>query len=259
LTNEYGVAAVYVDQVAAEGPVLCFDKSHGHPLAGGDWWNREYWEMFEKIRTEMPKDRMLTTECNAEPYIDIFDGYLTWHFQYQDQVPAFAAVYGGTVQMFGRAYRGGASQVLADRMKAAQQLVYGEQIGWIDPRIVDDPKRFPFFKEIVQVRYKYRDYFYKGEMIRPPKLLDEIPTVTADWQWSGEWNITTDAVLAGAWRKKDEKGNTVSAVFFFVNVSDAPLTSRIAVRLDEIGLQSEAFAKPLTFEPGVPMVIELFR
>jgi hypothetical protein len=248
---------VYVDQVAAQHPNLCFDPTHGHPLAGGDWWNKAYWEMFWKIRDEMPKDRMLTTECNAEPFVNIFDGYLTWHFQYQDQVPAFTAVYGGAVQMFGRAYRGGPSQVLADRMKAAQQLVYGEQIGWIDPHIVDDAKRFPFFKEVVLTRYKYRDYFYKGEMIRPPKFAGKIPTVTADWQWSGETIITTDAVLTGAWRKADAEGKTVSAVFFFVNVSDKPITSRVMVRLDEIGLESKAFDEPLTFEPGVPLAIEL--
>jgi hypothetical protein len=256
LLNDCGVAGVYVDQVAAQPPNLCFDKSHGHPLAGGNWWCRAYGDMFGKIRSEMPKDKMLTTECNAEPYINIFDSYLTWHFQCQDQVPAFAAVYGGVVQMFGRAYRGGASQVLADRMKAAQQLVYGEQIGWIDPRVIDDPQRFPFLKEIVQVRYKHRDYFYKGEMIRPPKLLDAIPTVTADWQWSGEWNITTDAVLTGAWRKVDASGATVSAVFFFVNVSEEPITSRVKVDTD---LPTEAFDKPLVFEPGVPMAVEVLR
>jgi len=256
LIDEYDVAGVYVDQVAAAQPVLCFDASHGHPLAGGDWWNREHWKLYEEIRAKLPEGKMLTTECNADPFVNIFDGYLTWHFQYQGQVPAFAAVYGGAVQMFGRAYRGGSSQVLADRMKLAEQLVYGEQIGWIDPRIVDDPVRFPFFKEIVQVRHKFRDYFYKGEMIRPPKLLDDIPTVTADWQWSGETILTADAVQTGAWRKKDESGNSVSDVFFFVNVSDKPITSHVKVQTD---LLTDAFDAPLTFEPGVPLAVEVVR
>ena len=258
LTNECGVDGVYVDQIAAAKPELCYDPSHGHPLAGGSWWNSEYWKMFEKIRSELPEQKILTTECNAETFVHVFDGYLTWHFQYQDQVPAFAAVYGGTVQMFGRSYGG---DVLGGRMKMAQQLVYGEQIGWIDPRIIDDPQRFPFFRDIVHTRYKYRDYFYKGEMLRPPKLLDEIPTVTADWQWfttSGKV-VTTDAVLTGAWRKTDESGNTVSALILFVNVSDNPVTSRVAIRFDETGIQSNGtFDKPLTFLPGVPIAIEMF-
>ena len=260
LTKDCDVAGVYVDQVAAAKPELCFDKSHGHPLAGGSWWNSEYWKMFESIRKELPAEKMLTSECNAETFINVFDGHLTWHFQYQDQVPAFAAVYGGMLQMFGRSYRGGPSRVLADRMKAAQQLIYGEQIGWLDPRIVDDSLRFPFFKEVVLTRYNYRDYFYKGEMIRPPKLLGKIPTVTADWQWQGEQIITTDAVLTGAWRKFDEKGNTISAVFFFVNISDEPITSRIAIRFDEIGLEAhEIFEKPFNFAPHTPFAFELFN
>ncbi len=51
----------------------------------------------------MKPDRMLTTECNAEPFLKWFDGYLTWHWQYDGQVPAFPAIYGGAIQMFGRA------------------------------------------------------------------------------------------------------------------------------------------------------------
>jgi len=259
LFNEYGVAGVYVDQVSAANPILCYDHSHGHPLAGGDWWNREYWKMFENIRNEMPKDRILTSECNAEPHTGIFDGFLALTFQCQGQVPAFAAVYGGVVQMFCRALHDGPTQVMADRMKAAQQLVFGEQIGRIDPVIIDDPVRLPFIRSIVQMRHKYRDYFYKGEMLRPPKLLDEIPTVTANWrQTPREAIMTTDTVLTGAWRKADANSNTVSAVFFFVNVSDKPITSRVAVRLDEVGLKSNAFDRPLTFAPDVPLVIEVF-
>jgi len=258
LTNDYHTDGVYIDQITASTPQLCFDKSHGHPLAGGSWWVSEYGSMLEKIRGNLHEGKMLTSECNAEPYIHVFDGYLTWHFQYQDQVPAFASIYGGTVQLFGR---NGGGDALALRMKMGQQLVFGEQIGWIGPDIVDNQQLFPFFREVVLTRYKYRDYFYKGEMIRPPGLLDEIPTVTADWKWftTVGKTVTTDAVLTGAWRKTDEKGRTVSAVFFFVNVSDEPVTSRVAIRLDEVGLAHEAtFDKPMTFEPGVPVAVEVF-
>ena len=40
-------------------------------------------------------------------------------------------------------------------------------------------------------------------------------------------------------------------------VADEPVTSRVSVRLDEIGLESNAFDDPLTFEPGVPLAIEV--
>ncbi|MHB8901863.1 MAG: DUF6259 domain-containing protein, partial [Thermoguttaceae bacterium] len=135
LMTECGVRGVYIDQVAAAKPQLCFDAAHGHPLGGGHWWTEGYWDLLARIRDEMPRDRILTTECNGEPYIHRFDGYLTWHWQYDGQVPAFPAVYGGSIQMFGRAYRGGPTKDLALRMKAGQQLVYGEQIGWLGPDV----------------------------------------------------------------------------------------------------------------------------
>ena len=163
---------------------------------------------------------MLTTECNAEPYTHVFDGYLTWHWQYDGQVPAFPAVYGGALQMFGRAYRGGATKDLALRMKAGQQLVFGEQIGWLSPSVVDEAENFAFFRQVVRLRWQLKRYFYAGQMARPPKLVGEIPRVTADWQWSGHWPVTTDALLAGAWSLPAEK----RLVLLFVNVGDQPLT-----------------------------------
>ena len=113
---------------------------------------------------------MITTECNAEPYIKWFDGYLTWHWQEQNMVPAFPAVYGGALQMFGRAYRGGPSQDLAHRMKAGQQLVFGEQIGWFGPEVIDRPDSGKFLRDCIQLRWRLKEYFYKGRMARPPKL-----------------------------------------------------------------------------------------
>jgi hypothetical protein len=133
LFNDCGVSGVYIDQIAAAAPRLCFDASHGHDLGGGHWWTEGYWKLLSAIRAAKPAACMITTECNAEPYIKWFDGYLTWHWQEQNMVPAFSAVYGGALQMFGRAYRGGPSQDLAHRMKAGQQLVFGEQIGWFGP------------------------------------------------------------------------------------------------------------------------------
>ncbi len=235
LMNECGVKGVYIDQVAAAVPRLCFDASHDHPLGGGHWWTESYWELLGKLRQAMPDGYMLTTECNGEPYIHRFDGYLTWHWQYDGQVPAFPAVYGGAIQMFGRAYRGGPTRHLALRMKAGQQLVYGEQIGWINPGVVRE-KNAEFFRQVVRLRWALRRYFYAGEMARPPKLVGQIPRVTADWQWHGEWPVTTDSVMAGAWRLPAED----KIALLMVNVSDEPVAATLKFDAREYGFdQSE--------------------
>jgi hypothetical protein len=223
LLGEVGTSAVYLDQVAAATPMLCMDATHGHPLGGGHWWNEGYWKMLDSIRRAMPRDAMLTTECNGEPFIRCFDGYLTWHWQRDGQVPAFPAVYGGAVQMFGRAYGGGETKDLALRMKAAQQLVFGEQIGWLNPDIVNEKDNADFFRRVVSTRTRFRRCFYAGEMARPPKLMGNVPTVKADWQWSGHWWVTNDAVLTGAWQIPKEK----QLVMIFANVSDEPVTATI--------------------------------
>lgn len=247
LMKECGVKGVYIDQVAAAQPPLCFDRSHGHPTGGGAWWTAAYGDMLRGIRKDMPPDRMLTTECNAEPYAHVFDGYLTWHWQHDGQVPAFPAVYGGVLQMFGRAYRGGSTKDLALRMKAGEQLVYGEQIGWLSPSVVDEAENFAFFRQVVRLRWLLKRYFYAGRMARPPRLIGSIPRVTADWQWSGEWPVTTDALLAGAWSLPDEK----RLVLLFVNVSDQELTAACEFDASGYGMAGEAFAvEALTAEGG---------
>jgi hypothetical protein len=219
LFGDCGVSGVYIDQIAAASPRLCFDASHGHDLGGGHWWTEGYWAMLSAIRAAKPADCMITTECNAEPYIKWFDGYLTWHWQEQNMVPAFPAVYGGALQMFGRAYRGGPSQDLAHRMKAGQQLVFGEQIGWFGPDVIERPDSGRFLRDCIQLRWRLKEYFYQGHMARPPRLVGQMPTVTADWQWRGEWPITADAVMTGAWQlPKQDK-----VVLLFANVSDQSL------------------------------------
>ena len=233
LYNEYGVRGVYIDQIAAAAARPCFDKSHGHPLGGGHWWADGYRQLLDRIRRDIPKGRFLTTECNAEAYARWFDGYLTWHWQYDGQVPAFPAVYGGALQMFGRSYGGGKTRDLALRMKAGQQLVFGEQIGWLNPTVVGEKQNMDFLRQVIRLRCQLRRYFYAGEMARPPKLPGDLPTVRADWGWhGGNWWVNTDALLAGAWRLPKES----RVAIFFVNVSDQPVAVKVPLDASGYGL-----------------------
>jgi hypothetical protein len=253
LFNEYGVSGVYIDQIAAAAPRLCFDASHGHDLGGGPWWTEGYWKMLDAIRAAKPADRMLTTECNAEPYIKWLDGYLTWHWQNQDMVPAFSAVYGGSIQMFGRAYRGGPTQDLANRMKAGQQLVYGEQIGWFGPEILERADSTPFLRDCIRLRHLLGEYFYRGRMARPPRFAEPVPTVTADWQWSGEWLVTTSAVLTGAWQiPQDNK-----TILLFANVSDNPLASRLSLNPKDYGFLGKSITATTIHPDGTRMPLAI--
>ena len=244
-----GTDGVYIDQIAAAAPTLCMDPGHGHPLGGGHWWTPGYWGLLDAIRRDMPPGRMITTECNGEAYIRWFDGYLTWHWQFDGQVPAFPSVYGGTVQMFGRAYRAGATKDLALHMKAGQQLVFGEQIGWFDPVQATEPQNIAFLRKAIHARWEHRRFFYAGEMARPPRLTGTVSKVKADWQWSGEWMVTTDAVLTGAWRLPGEKRLLV----LLANVSGATEKAVVHVDLAECGFAGKGKLKRVAIlDCGMP-------
>ncbi len=259
LMNECGVKGVYIDQIAAAAPTLCFDRSHGHPTGGGHWWTEGYWKLLGAIRRAMPEGCMLTTECNGEPYIQMLDGYLTWHWQYDGQVPAFPAVYGGAIQMFGRAYGGGETRNLALRMRAGQQLVFGEQIGWIAPGTILEKENGAFFRDVVQLRRKLVPYFSSGEMARPPRLVGTVPTVRADWQWNGVDWVTTSAVLTGAWHQPAAR----RLVLVFVNVSDQPVTAQIDFDARPYGFASAGISMTRITPAGkdeiVPAALQALR
>jgi Domain of unknown function (DUF6259) len=248
LGPECNVDGVYIDQVAAAAPVECYDASHGHPLAGGHWWTTGgYWPMLTALNQSIDKslpDKMLTTECNAEPFAHLFDGYLTWNFQYRNTVPAFAAVYGGKVQMFGRAYNGNDTQ--AHWARTGQALVYGEQLGWATVDIVKtNPEAAAYLRRCGRVRHRLLPYLAQGYMARPPKVSGEIPEVTSDWAWSGKWMVTTSALERGAWRAEDG-----SLAFVFANTTNKPLTFTWDFDAGVCGLTGEAFATDIVVEDG---------
>ncbi len=238
LMNEKGVNGVYIDQIAAAVPMLCFDESHGHPLGGGHWWIDGYAAMLTSIRKQMPTGRMLTTECTAEPYAKWVDGYLSWDWQYQGQVPALPAVYSGALQLFGRAYRQGPTPERALRMKAAQQLVFGEQLGWLHPDVINRKTSAAFLRRLVRLRWKLRRYFFAGRLARPPKLPDTAGEMRADWQWGGERWITLKKVQAGARLLPQEK----SLLLLFANASDEPIKTVFRFEGEKYGLKADRFS-----------------
>jgi hypothetical protein len=161
-------------------------------------------------------------------------------------VPAFPVIYGGAIQMFGRAYRGGPTKDLANRMKIGQELVFGEQIGWLGANIADDKVNGPYFRSAVRLRHHLRRYFYAGEMARPLKPGGEVPQVTADWQWRGEWPVTLSAVQIGTWRlPKDGK-----VVFLFANVSMEYVEAEVAFDAADYGLDAERLRRTVITADG---------
>lgn len=224
LANDVGVKGIYIDQIAAGSPIMCMDPTHGHPLGGGHWWVDGYNDMLKQIRSRIPKDVVLTSECNAEPYMKYFDGYLVWNWQFNGMVPAYPAVYAGAVQMFGRNYAYTGDDIDSGlRMKASQSLVYGEQMGWMPADLIlniANEKSRQYFFDLIKTRNRYQKFLYAGEMARPPKLSAGLPTITADWQWSGQDKKTSPVIYAGAWKRPQDK----KAILIFANAGESSVS-----------------------------------
>lgn len=277
--NQYNTQGVYIDMVGSVAPRVCFDASHNHDAGGGHWWMTEgYWKMFQRIREDMRKEvsdfplspeqkeilkrdpdhlknRIITTECNSEIYASVIDGMLVWHWQGPNQIPAFCVVYGGVVPLCGRCSTGDALSV---KMRVCEALTFGEQIGWFDANVMDDPEKFPFIRNAIRLRYQIREYFYRGEMARPPKWLDPMPTTSADWLWGGRPNRNTkNSVQTSLWRilnfEQKQKGveEVERAVLIFSNVSQKEITSRISINLEELGLANRSFTVRKITSEGV--------
>ena len=70
LFADYGVRALYIDQIAAASPALCFGESHGHEPGNGAYWVDGYHSMLREIRAsagEGPERSIITSEGTAEP------------------------------------------------------------------------------------------------------------------------------------------------------------------------------------------------
>lgn len=218
LFHEYGMDAIYVDQVAAASQKLCCDPSHGHVPGNGAWWARSYRLLMQRLRQECPPGRGFTTESNADCYADVFDGYLTWAWVDTCLVPFFPRIYAGRIAMLGRntnGYKKKDAQYF--RFHAAQSVMFGQQLGWINANVVDDPRKIGFLALMCRMRCDCGNFFTRGEMLRPPKAEGGEIFVT-DCAMGHDSISPTSAVVAGAWTDA-KAGRVLIAV---ANSADTP-------------------------------------
>lgn len=219
------IDGVYFDEVAAVAAHPCYSKEHSHIPGGGSFWVDGYNRMMAKIRESKPKDNFYFSECNGEPFMKGFDGYLTWMWVEGNEVPAFPAVYAGYVQMIGRCTIG-AKKDEFDFFKycTAKSLLYGQQLGWCKADIVYSPKHMEFLKNAVDVRTKYASYLNSAYMLRPAKVETNLGKYETKSGLYFTDPINSEWVLSGAWRHKTNGKTVIFAVNFAEEKAEYKLT-----------------------------------
>ena len=220
LEDEIGVNAIYLDQVSASMPAPCHDKTHGHMLGGGSHWQGGYREMMAQIRGKAAQRGVaLTSENAAEPYLDSFDAHLTWFGHSFDDVPLLPAVYSGYAVYF--ASMEDAKDTLDSYCaQQGQDFLWGIQLGWTDPWILDDKhtEHLVFTTRLCRERLANKEFFLEGELMGELPTPPDVPMVEVQWRRVGNYcnssRFKTPAVRAAVWR--DGPGNRRA---FFVNIS----------------------------------------
>lgn len=207
------IDGIYFDQTAATSAQACYNPEHNHLPGGGSFWCEGWNSMMKKISINMPDEFFRLTESCAEPYMKNFDGYLTWNWVYPEDVPAFAAIYAGYVQMVGRITDGKKKDDLGFfKWCNGRSLVYGQQLGWSKADIIWRPDWLSFIKNAVKVRRELSDVFNKARMLRPPVVSTPLPKLVTEAGLDSTGTIESEMVVSGAWRYRDGKETVIIAV-----------------------------------------------
>lgn len=199
LSADFKMDGIYLD-VVSTAYEMCCDENHLHAPGHGDFWWKAYHELITGLRADAPADFAIVSESTSEVYSGILDGYLSWTWVQIDGVPAHSRVYGGRTAIFGRVItQNKRDDVDYFRFNIAQSLIYGQQLGWVHPEIVNDPVQFPFLKKMASIRWDNRDFFAEAEMLRPPVVEGKMPLLDCEAFLRGQiWNHEK-LVMAGAW------------------------------------------------------------
>ncbi len=205
LAYDFGMDGIYLD-VVSTAYEMCCDENHLHAPGHGDFWWKAYAELIAGLRADTPEEFAIVSESTSEVYSGVLDGYLSWTWVQIDGVPAHSRVYGGRTAIFGRVITNNKrDDVDYFRFNIAQSLIYGQQLGWIHPEIVNDPVQFPFLKKMAQLRWERRDFFAEAEMLRPPVVEGKMPLLNCSAFLRGQiWNHEKLA-MAGAWEDAEGK------------------------------------------------------
>ena len=220
LESEMGVNAIYLDQISASTPAPCHDRTHGHPLGGGSHWQDGYRELMKPIREKAARRGVaLTSENAAEPYMDSFDAHLTWFGHAFDDVPVLPAVYSGYAVYFS-SMEDAKDSLDSYCAQQGQDFLWGIQLGWTDPWILDDAHKehLAFTERLCRTRIENKEFFLTGELLGELPTPPDVPTVEVKWQRRGNYcdgtRFRMPAVRGAVWR--DAAGHRR---VFLVNIS----------------------------------------
>lgn len=178
-----GTDGVYIDQISAAASEPCYAVNHPHAKGAGSWWPEAYRKLLGELHSEYFKDgKAVTSEENAEPYLDLFDMLLivnTPHGHGVKMLPVFPLIYSDRVVYSGLNYY---HRELNDGHFLyinGRSFLWGAQLGWVQPEWLfagGNDREIKFLKTLGKFRAANHDVFLGGRFIGEltfPEPLDE--------------------------------------------------------------------------------------
>lgn len=211
VVNVYQANGVYMDQTCLSR--MCFDKSHDHPIGGGNYWVISSGKLIDQVRSKDygDKEPIFTGEGSSENWLPHLDAFLTLQASREryagvgniQTIPFFQAVYHQYGITFGsysslvtppfdelwpKEFAPDSTEHLLDEkfnkqflMEQARSFVWGMQptIANYHSFLASERKEeIDFLLNIAKLRYKGLKYLLYGKFLRSPKI--EIPEQEID-------------------------------------------------------------------------------
>ncbi len=239
LLHEVGSDGVYIDQICAAPGVPCWSTKHEHPTGGGAWWHYAYRKLMGQVREKVGPENILITEENAECFMDLFDVLLLVNTPQDGSrpIPMWPMVYSDRCLMIGFQYYSPnePAELLPFFMKNALSLLWGSQLGWIDPNRVLVPgceRAAEFLLTLKKFRREQHDLIYGGQFINDVTAGGDNPVIKSTYRgpFDGKvYPLETNAVLGAQWRGANGK-----EAVLLVNIDSADHTVTVS---DGIGVR----------------------
>lgn len=216
ILSELKTDGVYMDQIGCASSEPCYATNHSHTPGGGDWWPSAYRKVLEAMRRDFyTPEQAMTTEENAECYIDLFDMMLVVNSPHNAQtrmVPLFALIYADRCVYSGYTYIPWTLNDGTLNFMSMKSLLWGSQLGWVNPEQLMRPdcrREAAFLKTLADFRRRQHDLFLGGRFLGEIVLGGDNPTqVIPNYE-------TTPVVLAAEWESVSGE-----RVYLVVNMSE---------------------------------------
>lgn len=259
---DFGVNAIYVDQVGQIAPAACYDPTHGHPLGGGGWWQEGYRTMLKKILDDNPGKIFFATENAAESYADVIAANLTWTEVYRDDFPSLMQVYSGKSVYFCNPSME-KDDLISFRALQKRAMLWGVQPGWMwwmhsappEKRDEQYAGKLAYLNEIIAWRKTLRSCFNAGQLLDEIKLQGDNPAVPVTWHRQGVDSFSLPSVDGTIWRSGDKK----TLILILANISDRNRKLTVDLDLTPYGVQTEHHSVTSLDQTGKRSALPGFR